>query len=352
MRTRIASAFMLLLASYITLLLGDIVIALMTKSPPKNGLLGLRGMYSLDEHAGYKLSAGWSGYWDDGVLRSRYQINSLGHRDRELQKDFDPKYRVLLLGDSFTFGNLLPQQKTIDAQLEQLSGNKIDAYNLGLAGAGPPHLLKILSSLPESLKAGSLVYLYYANDLRDDNLRIDNHTIIDGHLVSRYDRASGQWRSEEQLKKGVSGVVSDTKKNSFVDKVFGVLSLVHLRERIQGLGASGPEQSLYPGKKGVNYRASNVERVLEYTKEMAEYAEAHEMKFMILVIPGLPEVSAKEYSIPTQNYLDSLKQNGFAVVELLEKLSPTDFIPHDGHFNEQGAQLVAKEVLSSLDLRF
>jgi hypothetical protein len=339
---------MLIFVSYGTLIFGDVVLAFLSKASPKNGLLGLKGMYSKDPEMGYKLTPGWSGYWDDGILRSRYEINSLGHRDREPALLPPSSKRVLLLGDSFTFGNLVTQGETIDSYVEKLSKGRVDAYNLGLAGAGPPHLLAMLEGLSETIQADALVYLFYANDLRDDNLRIDNHLIVDGHLISRYDREKGVWRSEEEIVSGMRQVVKQPRRSTVVDKALGVLTLEHLRDRVGALRNSNKPQDLFPGRKGLNYRDSNISQVIEFVRKVSAEAVRRGMDFNVLIIPGVAETRAKKYSDPTARFVAALKKEYPEVIELIDVLSTADYIPHDGHFNSKGSRIAAREILSRL----
>ncbi len=105
------------LSTYAALLLCDIIFlpyrSLMPRSKP---WIGLKGLHMPDEKAGYTLTPNWRGFWEDGIIKAEYKINSKGHRDDE--PNTRDGRRILLIGDSFTFGAMLDQTETIDKQID------------------------------------------------------------------------------------------------------------------------------------------------------------------------------------------------------------------------------------------
>lgn len=81
----------------------------------------------------YELTPGTAGpAWGTDVY-----INSEGFRGRELDKTRSRKYRIIVLGDSITFGNFLPADGIYSYQTEQLLSDEsrdVEVFNFGVGG--------------------------------------------------------------------------------------------------------------------------------------------------------------------------------------------------------------------------
>src|SRR4029450_11949995 len=91
----------------------------------------------------------------------------------------------LLLGDSFAFGFSLAQDETLDRQIEQLSQGRVDAYDAGVVGYGPPAILETFRRCA-FVPATDALYLFFQNDLQDDALLEGGAFVsVDGYLLPR-----------------------------------------------------------------------------------------------------------------------------------------------------------------------
>lgn len=94
------------------------------------------------------------------------RINSMGYRDGEFGKK--GKYRILSLGDSFTMGLVVPQEKTFSKRLETKLGSEVEVLNLGILGLGPDQELTILEEDGPKLKPDAvLLNIFPGNDFFD-----------------------------------------------------------------------------------------------------------------------------------------------------------------------------------------
>ncbi len=113
----------------------------------------------------FTLEPGYDGrHISSGVpFDARLTTNSLGWRDGEP----DERPKVLVFGDSFTFGYGLDDGATIPDVLERLAGGGADFVNLGYtAGRAPDSYAVYLRHHPELQNLPTLV-LIFGNDLRD-----------------------------------------------------------------------------------------------------------------------------------------------------------------------------------------
>ena len=104
------------------------------------------------EQFGYALKPSSEGY---GNLGEYIRINSFGARDRE----FGPKNRdiprVVVIGDSFTFGFGVPLEDTYVKQLEVLLAQQlgqVEVFNLGVTAYQTWHFIDLLEERVASLE--------------------------------------------------------------------------------------------------------------------------------------------------------------------------------------------------------
>jgi len=316
--------------------------AVLVVRPHANPALSIRHMYEPDPELGYRLSPGWQGLWDDGVVRdAQYTINARGHRDHE-PRDVGSN-RVLLLGDSFTFGMLLGDSETIDRQLEAQSGGRLDAYNLGVPGYGAPAVARTLER--NDLPADHAVYLFYENDLRNDGLATERNRVHQGFMIPGMDE-TGRAYSEAELDARVARAL--TTPSTGLD----ILRLRHLAKAVSKLRRGAERrgfQELATGAAALDYAPENVEVVLRSSEEMARLAAQRGGDFAVLIIPALQEVNAGRYYALVDRYREELVSRGIPVIDLLEDLEADDYWLHDGHFAAGGAQKTARAILTWIE---
>lgn len=334
-RLRIVPRLLLLAtATYVTLVAADGVLSLI--SPRINHLLSVRGMYLADPQLGYRLQPGWTGHFDDGVVRNaQYTINALGQRDA--MPAGPAAHRILLLGDSFTFGELLDDSETIDRQLEALTQARLDAYNLGVPGYGAPACERMLERT--HVPAATAVYLFYENDLRNDGLEPERNTAWRGFPVTRVD-AVGRLFSEDELDAKVERVLAHP------NPVIATLQLGNVSRtafRIAAaIEASGFTELENDDPGPLGYRRENAERVALSTVQMKQIAEARNMVFSVFIVPSAAEAKSGRHYALVDAYKERLRALHIEALDHLDRFSVDDFYLHNGHFNPKGAGKAAQ----------
>lgn len=132
---------------------------------------GTPGFYLSDPVLGQRLSPGYDG-WFAGVP---VKINSLGFRDtRDYALDKSPKtFRILVLGDSVTFGHGALSDTTYPYLLEQeLKKWRADidwqVWNLGVPGYNTTQELLVLKDVGPRYKPDLVIVGFFENDLSDN----------------------------------------------------------------------------------------------------------------------------------------------------------------------------------------
>ncbi|MBD3160586.1 MAG: hypothetical protein GF346_00540 [Candidatus Eisenbacteria bacterium] len=329
------------------LLLLDLIVYLVLP-PLKNPIIGLRGLFVADTTTGYRLAPSWSGLYDDGVVQGRIRTNRLGDRDEEPDREDPPD--LLLLGDSFAFGSLLDQDETIDRWIETLSEGRVAAYNRGVPGYGPPAIREHLRRCPIAPERAAL-YLFYNNDLRDDNLLPDmGLTAVDGFMASRIDRggrtldeAEIRRRIEERIAPSTGRFLESWTRLRNLRRLTGLLGM---KERIRTLFE--PERKLMSHWGGYGFSDRNVEAAVDATRDMAGIARDRGFRFRVVLVPTYGEVRAGRYAALTESYASGLRDAGIPTVRLLGRLEPGDYYSHNLHFRPSGARKTARTILETI----
>jgi lysophospholipase L1-like esterase len=95
------------------------------------------------------------------------EVNSLGLRYPELGKKAEDEFRVLVLGDSITLGDFVPEEETFTRQLEKLTAGrskKIRFINAGIPGAGTMEELYLYQEVRDRVQPDLVLVEMYLND--------------------------------------------------------------------------------------------------------------------------------------------------------------------------------------------
>lgn len=115
-----------------------------------------------------------------------FKLNSQGFKDVEFTVKKDPQtYRVLGIGDSFTFGVVPYPDNYLTVLEEQLNqaGKRVEIINMGIPGMGPRDYLSILSNEGLELKPDRVLLSFFiGNDFSDNkltqNMRRENYSYV------------------------------------------------------------------------------------------------------------------------------------------------------------------------------
>ncbi|WNK01353.1 GDSL-type esterase/lipase family protein [Thalassospiraceae bacterium LMO-JJ14] len=125
-------------------------------------------------------------------------VNNAGWRDRDRQiENKNDAFRVLVLGDSMTFGYLVPKEKTFTNILEnklKSAGVNAEVINISYSGWGTDQAYEALRLEGQHYKPDLVIYHFVSNDMQDNTWHLDTgksgarkpfYYDVEGNSVSR-----------------------------------------------------------------------------------------------------------------------------------------------------------------------
>jgi lysophospholipase L1-like esterase len=145
-------------------------------------------------------SSGNAGGYFAQARRVEVISNSLGYRDREPGRKDPARYRIAVIGDSFTWGQGIEARERFSNLIEGFLGPHYEVLNFGIPGHDMPQHLDVLDQvLP--LQPDFVLLQLYVNDFETAQMtRPRAHPLISDEAASGwgrtsvlYDMASGHW---------------------------------------------------------------------------------------------------------------------------------------------------------------
>jgi len=310
------------------------------------------------------------------------QINSFGLRGPEikLDKPVDVK-RILVLGDSFTYGVYVNDNETYCAFLQELlrvEGHKVEVINAGYAdGWAPQEHYAWLINRGLDFDPDIIVYGFFiGNDIggrqerwaqldeRGLPIKIVNDDIyVDGEGIIR-----SKLKDEKTVGHELIYRLPWLRESHLLVFLFDRLKINQVFSKIKPKNPKGYEGKHFP----FILQANSDEKMLRNEKTfkklvqgMVDVATENDKKFLLLEIPInfqvqedlLPVVLGKGLFKIERNYFDEiapwLDQNKIEYLDLLKamKMAGERYYPKNGevHFNPQGHRFTAQRLKLKLD---
>ncbi len=355
--------------------------------------------------ARYDPVLGWDGLegveddfeWVD--CRHHVRHNKYGYRGFTHGKDRTGKKRVLVLGDSFTWGFGVEEGELFTSLIERESGGEAEVVNMGVSGYSTDQELLLWEQKGRLWKPDEVVVMVVTTHDHIDSLKEVNYDrgkprfLVSGdgslHLSNVPVPVTGDdWNS------GPVKITTAKERGEWLHKLtshsaFASL-LVSAAARNDSFRAYLSDRGLLTGKRHT-YTGSS-ETHLRYLKDISEgTADEWEVLFKILlnfresVIASGARFTVVMVSTELQVYPDIWKRfsehhsinvderyspdgpnnilkrwavkNGVNVIDLLPLFrdagegNPYLFFPYNGHWTSAGHELVAKRLLDAMQLR-
>ncbi len=317
------------------------------------------GLYAADSARGFRLSPGFVGRVATTVPFD-VSVNAEGYRDRPWTAD--RPFRVLVAGDSFTFGFAAPYEDGFVYRAEQALGDRARTYNAGVGGYGVPHVLETVRRECPKVRPRHVVYAYFLNDTRWDNMRLDYALVIDGELVPTYDRATQKKMSSDDILERLEQAREAPPPKWLAHNPLALHNIrrylsernVHprqLAERLFGGQATSDYLARYTVSDDPDlYTPQATVAAARMIGRMRQAAETCGAGFTLLILPGHAEGYYGIEEPATERLLAALDGWGLDILDLRADVEPGTVLAlvGDGHYNKAAAAWVGQRLAEHL----
>jgi len=320
----------------------------------------------------------WDPEWNMSRPRPHYERSAVMYGYRWLHRSDHWGYRnpedwntaqVILMGDSFIYGHGVDEKDTVRARLASLIPGQV-VSNLGLQGAAIDHEYEIFKHDALRLKPEHVILFFFANDLTDLVVRLrpeEMERVLKMPL-------------EETEKKYFDPDSGPIKRNSILEPMESLLNGTYLVRTFQYVvkkETSPPRQNYTPdltpeggAPEGSNKWDETVGDAADYgsTWEEAPFFKQNPplrlaMKFHLRMLEKIHWLAEREgvhlyhvviaspdpiVSRLLEQQCEKLDIPHLYLPPILEKAQREGkqvFLPNDGHFTGEGAQVTARKVL-------
>ena len=297
---------------------------------------------------------GWMGKPNVHLRYRRPEFDTLvrhdagGWRQPEPPRPTDPTRRILVLGDSFTWGWGVSQGEVFTDLLQAQLPPTIAVYNRGVIGFGTAQEYLLLERELAATPYDAVVLMFCINDLADNTDGKDGHRpyfeIVDGQLLPR-----------NQPPLASASPVDRFLKDHSRAYLFIEFALGQLKRRFAGEAA---DERYYRDAPAADFHdLPGYAVTARLLAEMNRVTRAHGARFFLVYIPQRSEIQLESpypYVRTVRAMIDDItRREGIPLVDLSppfreQTKSGRELVyPVDAHWNPAGHRLAAEVLLSS-----
>ncbi|GEM_PF-3444175 len=298
--------------------------------------------------------------------QTKVSINSVGIRDDPIQPKENYDVRILMLGDSFTWGYGVEQNETFSEVVQQQlnhEGVKADVLNAGVTSYSPTLQYLYLREKGIKLKPDVVVLNFDMSDVQDDYLR-EQEAIFDetGELVSV---------PNPEKKSFLLDLRKEIKITALINSIFiGIDRILPPPTKIEKPFLYDIAYDRYGITRfsEVTNESVHWQRTFSYILKMKELCEKERCKLVLAVYPYAHQISPIEWEEGRHNsglltgviYSDRAEkklqafaeEQNISFISMFEGFRESSVTPlyfsYDGHFNPSGHALAGKVLSEEL----
>jgi len=269
------------------------------------------------------------------------RVNRLGLRDDEVGPKPADERRIIALGDSLVYGQGVPDDATLPAQLEQRLNTDaapghttVRVINAGVRGYSTVQELELLKEIAPAVEPDVVVLFWYWNDLKETEVR-DGYLILKASGPVPFDtlapidgwRAKTKWHTSQLIRRSAL--------------------VMYLHDLFAVARAPSPPRGLV--EKGYRLFDRHAARFVAMSKR-------HGFQPVVAIIPDANPLYRDH---PSESYSDRIetiaKEHGLPVVRLTpalrafyERTGDLPVVPFDGHYNGKANEVISNVVADKL----
>ena len=330
------------------------------------------GLWRLSQTRGYRLVPSFVGRHVFDDFQVGIAISEQGIRDHRYDAKFPNTYRILTLGDSFTFGFGVEALEAYPKQLESLlnarTGSPVfEVINGGASGYATNQELVFLHEEGLAFEPDLVLIGFFGyNDFSDNQLPMDRFTVSNGYLYNR----EGY---EAALKSRQGGIPIPGKAYLWAKSHAYRFLAQRYHQLLDGLDATGPESQPHarvvsspprdePQRTAVAaFYGPDDERfaaTMNLIAAIADTARSHHAGVALIVIPDFKDAQNKQSVMePTWKRMEALcETHQIPVVNLNDAFreahragrTPELWYPGNQHWRAAGHRLAAETLFRAL----
>jgi lysophospholipase L1-like esterase len=262
----------------------------------------------------------------------QYKTNSLGLRNKEVQKDKPGGVkRILALGDSFVWGDGLSYDDLVTVKIEKALNNiyshRIEVINGGISGFNTTDEFKQLKRLGLIYEPDLVVVFFFTNDVLEI---IDKEgKKIKGNHASR-----------------VQNIKETLRKNS---KFFAYLYYLYKNKYASKIGV--PQFMLPTDYFNLNDSKPGWLAFKNGIRQMQNYVQQKDIEFIFIMIPTLTTLDKNyPYSELREKVTEFIKFNNIHFIDLFDTFAPYQPLDlwvskENSHWNGQATTMAANKIM-------
>lgn len=323
--------------------------------------ISLKGLYTSDPIVGYVNTPNFSVTNQNWFRPYEITINSHGLRGPEFAIEQKNRVRILILGDSMTFGVYVNDNETFCHLLEKealAKGITLEVLNGGVDGYWPRNELLWFGSRGISFEPNIVILiLYIGNDVKGELREVDDIVVQNGLLFHRNHQVNGE---EAASPSALYNWLRTRRIYQFIcHKYWTIKKMLDQKERKEKFIFS----ELFE-KKGFPKEADAYGRLLRTIRELAGICRGKHIRFLMVLVPTLEQVYFDELNICEMDKYDMKRPNRKIIqmarsegIPILDLLKTNDFQVKKGlylpleriHLSVKGHQVVAKNLYHFLE---
>lgn len=248
--------------------------------------------------------------------------------------------KIMLIGDSFTYGKGVNDHETFAYQLQQtLLRDSVEIINAGVEGRGTDHALRSYQFYKEKYQPNTVIYFAHYNDLAD-NIRDEYFTVVNDSTLTpkSFEKMTGGTKEKLRKNKTYNWLISNS---HFFSLLKSVLVNVLMPDQIVRY------------EEGIDMdRAKKLTAV--FIEQLRKEVEADGRKFLVYYIPSNHDMNARVKGEQTEqeaffdNYFRDKNIEFYNLSADFIDSGETNILKHfylpEGHWNPNGHQLVAEKL--------
>mgnify|MGYP001575396658 CR=1 FL=1 len=273
-------------------------------------------------------------YWDG--YRWKHKTDKYGFRN-PIDRD---KADIIMLGDSLIYGHGVDQDYTVGYFLEKMTN--LTVSNLGRTADATYQEVYLLNQYGIKFKPKYVLLFFYANDIFDIENSLSKNKMMEFVNIP-IENITFKERSKIEHSEFREKILDVLNKRPYVLRAFYLMEL----EIVKKLSGQNGKTIIPPENE------SGHELTWDYTKhailQMKYISDLNNVEFILIPITHKnPNGSPEQFWI----LKDLASQNNISFIDIRSIYEiPEYYLPHDGHYSEDGHRALAEIVAKYLNIK-